>query len=291
VPIKGLEKFRQKIPAFSGKKIAVLPAFMILMVAVAFFIYIFFDYLPSTLNSLDTIAALYPLLGVILVITIGFILVWQMWLWRNRLKAKYGQTSYQHIFLAGFGGVTWILTVAANQYVPFYLFAPTYWVNSPLRLLSTPIETIFGNAVLAIIVIRYGITIILLLTGLLMAIRAVQIFGIDYMVVLYLYFPEESKIQENEIYSVLRHPTYAGALLIGLGGTFFVFTPLSFLTFALFLVAFYIHIQFVEERELIQRFGSSYSDYRKRVPAFFIKPKKLAEFIRFLKKDNSKKDH
>jgi protein-S-isoprenylcysteine O-methyltransferase Ste14 len=289
MPLKGLDKFRQKIPSFSGKKIAILPIFMILMVAVAFFIYISFDTLPATINPSETSAALYPLVGAICVMSIGFILVWQMWFWRNRLKAKYRQTSYQHIFLVGFGGVTWILTVAVNQYIPFYLFAPTYWANSALRLVSTPIEALFGNVALAILVVRCGITIMLLLTGLLMIIRSIQVFGIDYMVVLYLYFPEESKIQENEIYSVLRHPTYAGALVIGLGGTFFVFTPLSFLTFFLFLIAFYIHIHFIEERELIQRFGSAYNEYRKTVPPFFFNPKKLRPFIRYLTNYNNRK--
>jgi protein-S-isoprenylcysteine O-methyltransferase Ste14 len=282
LPLKGLDKFRQKLPGFSGKRIAILPIFMILMVAVAFFAFVFFDSLPSAFPSSDAFAAFYPLIGAILVMSLGFLLVWQMWLWRKRLKAKYGLTSYQHIFLVGFGGITWILTVAVSQLIPFYQFAPAYWANSPLRLLSTPLETFLGNAALLIFVIRIGIAVILLLTGLLMAIRAVQVFGIDYMVVLYLYFPEESKIQENEIYSVLRHPTYAGALLIGLGGTFFVFSPLSFVTFALFLGAFYIHIHFVEERELIQRFGNSYRDYRKRVPAFFINPREIRPFIRFL---------
>jgi len=42
--------------------------------------------------------------------------------------------------------------------------------------------------------------------------RAISVFGIDYMAVVYLYFPEESEVIENETYSVLRHPTYAGLI-------------------------------------------------------------------------------
>lgn len=287
MPLKGLDKFRQKIPILSGKKIVILPIFVLLMAAVAFFTYITFDSLPATSNSSVVTAALYPLFGVILVISIGFILVWQMWFWRNRLKVKYGQTSYQRIFLVGFGGVVWILTVAINQYIPYYLFAPTFWSNSPLKFLATPIETYIGIAAPAILIIRCTVAVILLLTGLMMVIRAIQVFGIDYMVVLYLYFPEESKIQKNEIYSVLRHPTYAGALIVGLGGTFFIFTGFSFLAYLVFLGAFYIHIRFIEERELIKRFGNSYSDYRKKVPAFFVSPTKLRPFLRFLTKNEN----
>jgi protein-S-isoprenylcysteine O-methyltransferase Ste14 len=88
------------------------------------------------------------------------------------------------------------------------------------------------------------------------------------MVVLYLYFLNESKLQKNEIYSVLRHPTYAGAILICLRGTVFTSTPLSFAAFAVFLAGLYIHM--VEECELIERFGDSYRSCRKKVTAFFV---------------------
>ena len=40
---------------------------------------------------------------------------------------------------------------------------------------------------------------------------------------------------------------------------------------------------FVEERELIMRFGDSYREYMKSVPAFFPKPDKLKTFFKFLK--------
>jgi protein-S-isoprenylcysteine O-methyltransferase Ste14 len=90
-----------------------------------------------------------------------------------------------------------------------------------------------------------------------MSARGVQIFDVDYMVVLCRYFPKESKLQKNKIYSELRHPTYAGAILICLRGTFFTFKPLSFAALAVFLAGFYIHIYIVEKRELIERFGNS----------------------------------
>ena len=115
-----------------------------------------------------------------------------------------------------------------------------------------------------------------------MCARAIQVFGVDYMAVVYLYFPEESHIQENEIYSVLRHPAYASLLIIALGGTFHTFTILSIAAFLAFLLGFYVHIYLVEEKELIQRFGDSYKSYQKKVPAFFIRPKDINIFLRFL---------
>ena len=283
--IKGVDKWRAKVPAFSGKKVIILPIFMICMVSLAFLVYVTFDAFPNLFAASGIIASLlsfFPLFGVIIIEIAGFMLVWQMWLWKDKLKEKYGPISYQQVFLVGFGGVTWILTVAINQFIPYYSFAPTFWASSPLQVLATPIETFFGNAGPLIFYLKDVLVVFLSIIGLLMCTRAIQVFGFDYMVVLYLYFPEESKIQENKIYSVLRHPTYAGALLIALGGAFLTFTFLSFATYVLLLIGFYVHIHFVEEKELIQRFGDSYRNYRKKVPAFFINPNNLSIFLRFL---------
>ncbi|MGQ9723718.1 MAG: methyltransferase, partial [Candidatus Jordarchaeum sp.] len=64
--------------------------------------------------------------------------------------------------------------------------------------------------------------------------RALQYFSWDYIAVLYLYYPEESELQEYEIYSVLRHPTYSGGILIFLGAVFARFSVYSLLFFLFF---------------------------------------------------------
>ena len=43
-----------------------------------------------------------------------------------------------------------------------------------------------------------------------------------------------------------------------------------------------IHIRLVEEKELIIRFGDSYREYQKQVPAILIKPKDIVRFMIFL---------
>ncbi|MHA1725873.1 MAG: methyltransferase family protein [Promethearchaeota archaeon] len=98
----------------------------------------------------------------------------------------------------------------------------------------------------------------------------------------YLYFHEESKLQDHEIYSVLRHPVYASLVLICMGGMLFQMTLYSIITFIFYYFLFNIHIHFVEEKELINRFGNSYKDYQKRVPAIFIRPKNWKIFFKYL---------
>lgn len=192
MPVRGFDKFREKLPALSGYRIAVLPLFVLLAVAAALEICLTFDGLPATLDSQNISAVLLsflPLLGVLTVECSGFLLVWQMWIWRNRLKGKYGQTSYQRIFLVGFGGVAWLLTVAVNQYLPFYSFAASFWATSPLQILATPLEAYIGVAAPAVLYVRDAFAAVLLVVGLLMFARALQAFGMDYMAVVYLYFP------------------------------------------------------------------------------------------------------
>lgn len=285
--IKGLDNFRRKIPWFSGKKIAILPFFSVCMLTLAFVLYFVFDSLPSILASLseyNLFLAFCPLIGVLIVEIVGFSLVWQMWFRRDSLKAKYGATSYQRIFLVGFGGITWILSISIKQFFPFYSSAQGFWATSLMKVLATPLDTFFGSYGFVIVFSKFLVAMILLAIGLLMAVRAVQVFGIDYMVVLYLYFPEESQPQQNEIYSVLRHPAYSSALIVCLSGAFFTFTIFSFITYILLFAGFYLHIHFVEEKELIQRFGDSYKTYRRRIPAFFVYPKDLKTLFHFLLK-------
>lgn len=129
---------------------------------------------------------------------------------------------------------------------------------------------------------KIALAVFFLGSGITMIIRSLQTFGFDYMTVIYLYFPEESKIQNHEIYSLLRHPTYTGALLIGLGGMCSTLTLYSVIFFIVYFAAFCIHIHFVEEKELIVRFGPSYREYMKKVPAFFVKPDQLGIFLGFL---------
>jgi protein-S-isoprenylcysteine O-methyltransferase Ste14 len=285
VHIKGFKKFREKLPALSGRKIAILPIYAICMTAIAFAVYVTFDSLPAILASSgidESILSFFPLFGVIIMESVGFLFVWQLWFWRDRLKAKHGPTSYQRVIFVGFAGIVWVLTVAFNQYILYYLFAPDFWASSPVQVLGTPLETFLDNATPIIFYVKEVLAVILFVFGLLTLVRAIQVFGIDFMAVVYVYFPEESQIQENEIYSILRHPTYSGVLLIALGGAFFTFTYLSFVAYLVLLTGFYMHIYLVEEKELIKRFGNSYREYQNKVPAVYVNVKNIRAFLRFL---------
>lgn len=83
----------------------------------------------------------------------------------TQLMVKYGKRAYQHVFLFGFGGIVWILILAINQYIPFYMFAPTFWATSPLQILATPLETFFGAATTIVFFLKEALAAILLAAG------------------------------------------------------------------------------------------------------------------------------
>lgn len=119
------------------------------------------------------------------------------------------------------------------------------------------------------------------LVGGLLWLRSALTFGVDNLALLYVYHPEEGKIEDAKIYGILRHPVYAGALRVcfGLallnGGIF----ALSFIPFPL--LFFYGWVRLMEEPELMERLPG-YAEYRKKVPAFWTKPKDIPAFFRFL---------
>jgi protein-S-isoprenylcysteine O-methyltransferase Ste14 len=268
--LKGFDKFREKVPILSGLKVFFLPLYSLAALCAALGIQLAADALPGLLGAHGgkALLSLLPLAGVLVTAGLGLLLVWQMWFQTDRLKKKYGALSYQRIFFAGFAGVLFVFSIALHQFVPFYTLSPSYWQVSRLAILATPIGELMtlGNALVSA---RIALSAFSGLAGILLALRALLTFGFDYMTVVYLYFPEESEIQQHEIYSVLRHPAYGGLLWLNLSGAFLTFTIHSFLVFVIHCLGFWIHVHFVEERELISRFGKTYAEHRKRVPAFF----------------------
>lgn len=75
------------------------------------------------------------------------------------------------------------------------------------------------------------------------------------------------ELAADGIYARMRHPQYAGFILIMLG---FLFQWPTILTLAMFpvLVVMYVRLAKAEEREAIAEFGDAYRTYMKEVPGF-----------------------
>lgn len=273
------------MPALRGKRIIVLPLYTITCITLIFLALFGFFHLSTKINiqilGFD-FRWLLPILGVVFIEFGSLLLVYQMWYWRDRLKAKYQQTSYQHIFFVGFAGILFMISVGIFNTIPLALSQP--YLNSvrSVAIFVQPISQFWFNNtwIFDLIRIIVGITIVILGFGTM--VRAFLTFGFDYMTVVYLYFPELSTIQNSKIYSILRHPTYAALIYISFAGILIQFSLYSIIFFVVYLFIFEIHIRKVEEKELIQRFGESFENYRKHVPAILVRPRHWKIYFKFL---------
>jgi protein-S-isoprenylcysteine O-methyltransferase Ste14 len=122
----------------------------------------------------------------------------------------------------------------------------------------------------------------LLVSGFVLWLRAIFTFGFDNLAMLYVYVPHEGRMVESSIYGVIRHPAYSGVMQVVLAlalarGTWFS------IAFGLLMPAgMTIHLRLFEERELLERFGTGYAEYRRRTPAFWPHPRDVGRYLRFL---------
>jgi len=223
-----------------------------------------------------------PLLGSLTIVAIASWLLSKLWSKRDEMKSKFGDRSYQMMIPSGMIGVALVIPTALHVYTSVRSLPPNAPVNELTINFSKSLLSFLGVATELDVGIRVVLSGIFLILALLVVRSSVLTFGVDYMTVVYLYFPEESELQEHEIYSIIRHPTYMAAILIGFAGLLFRFSVYSILLFAIFYLIFILQIR-REEKELIERFGDGYREYMESVPALHVRPGDLKKFVRFLR--------
>jgi len=199
--------------------------------------------------------------GQALITTLAFLITAQFFLKRREYRQRYGGLAYRNAFgrfvLTGLPMM--LAGIAHIAYMPGPPIPLNWWT-------------------LGLIVLGWYFIIV----GFALWARAVWTFGADNLAMLYVYFPEEGQIVRSSIYSVLRHPLYASIVRLAFGlallnGNWFA------VTFALIVpLGLTVWLAFIEERELLERFGQGYADYRRKTPAFWPRPKDYGKFLRFL---------
>ena len=209
----------------------------------------------------DSLWPQWTMLGQIVTILIGFFWAGQFFWRRKEYRAKWGERAYRNAFLWHIApGLPFIFAaIAHTAYLPGERVI-TGWL--------TPIVSMIG--------------LYFMITGLVVWARGGLAIGTDYGLMLYVYFPEESRIVNSAIYSILRHPMYSGAVRVGLALGLWRGTGWSIL-FGLFMpIGLTIWLRFVEEPELVERFGEGYAEYRRKVPAFWPRLKDAGRFWQIL---------
>ena len=81
---------------------------------------------------------------------------------------------------------------------------------------------------------------------------------------------EVDKLVTNGPYSIVRHPSYSGIILMNIAYLLFFRTLWLIPLICVFLALWYLEARY-EEKTLIARFGESYKDYSKATGMFFPK--------------------
>ncbi len=285
--LKGWDKLKEKIPKYLGWRAIGLSALLLLAFVIAFTLMVLIDSVARIFPHVFVLALcepILPVLGVLLCQLIAFRSIWSVWNKRDRFVTELGALAYQKVFPRAIFGVSWIFAICIHIYVPIEAL--------PAGTPANPLTAMLSQSLLSFLVIPVGfdpairviVSFFFIIIGMLTIRSALFTFGVDYMALVYLYYPAESQIQQHEIYSVIRHPTYFGLLAIAMGGLWLRFSVYSLMLFVMFLFGLMVHIIFVEEKELQERFGEAFIEYQKRVPALRIRLRDLRVYLRFLTK-------
>ncbi len=196
----------------------------------------------------------------IVVMALGYLILSRFLTRKKIFIEKYKGMAYQQAF---------VRFVIPGLAVIFAAMAHIAYMNGPkfTQPVITTVLSVLGWLFVAV--------------GAVLFVRSVFTFGLDYITMVYIYFPEEGRIVNTSIYNVLRHPVYAGALRFGIG--------LACLNMGIYALSFAVllplgltgWILLVEEKELLERFPG-YAEYRKNTPAFWPRITKLPAFFKFL---------
>jgi len=292
MPISGFSEFKSHLPDYSDKQaklvVARLPIFallsLLLSIGIDYSMRIIYLFNPN--ETLILIEPWFPIIIPLIFIGGGIRTAQLGFLRKNRLIREDKTRAYQKVVKKVFRGIGMVFGGLFYAYIPHYGF---------LGLDSGgffPINPITTRLSLSLIAQWTGISwdfyprfiIGFVILGLMIgtAVRAVKDFGIDNAGLVYVYYPEEAKVVQSDIYSIVRHPMYMAAIMISIGGFCFQFSIYSIIHLIITLLGFTYHILCVEEKELIERFGDSYKTYTKRVPAILIKPENWGRYFKFL---------
>ena len=248
---KGMDALSKHVPELNsagGRVQIALYALTLLGLVTAYFIIT--DRIPTW--SIDS---------QIIIIALGFLVMSLFFSRKQAYKKKYKELAYRNAFAHyAMPGLALIFAAIAHAgYMNGPFVPPGWW---------TIVFFVLGWFMLCV--------------GAILWIRSIFVFGVDNLALLYVYYPEESRIVNSSIYGILRHPVYAGALRVSIGLAllngnanaiaFAILIPLGFTSW----------IRLVEEKELIERFGQSYLDYRTHIPAFWPRLRDLRKFFVFL---------
>lgn len=283
--LKGIDKFLAKVPDYQGKRVVRIPLIVLLSFIISLGTMLLLDLSPRLFPSIRFFLAVEPFMPIISTIIfefIGILLIRRIWTKKTDFLNKNYDKAYQKSLRYLLTGIPFFVASMLHGFFPLNLIPPSPIFRSITWFMASPFTVFFNIQYDGFVYIRLLIGLIVLFLGIVTVLRALFTFGFDYMSVMYIYYPEESEIKNYAIYSILRHPTYHGLILISFSTIFFRFSFYSLVICLLFILGMNIHIRWTEDKELIERFGTSYKEYMKTTNALFYAPQYVKKYLIFL---------
>jgi protein-S-isoprenylcysteine O-methyltransferase Ste14 len=289
--LKGIQKFLEKIPDFRGKKLLYIPLILIPSFLLPLLIMVFLDISTRIwcINEFgNIIEPIIPISSTLLFQFIGIFLISRIWVKKEDFLKKYNEKAYQKSFKFVLTGIPIFITSMLHGFIPFEIFYQNPSKNLLSWIMAKPLSFFIFGLEDPTLFLRFFLGLFILIIGIGTVLRSLDTFGFDYMSIIYIYYPEESEIQDHEIFSILRHPTYHGLILISFSSIMFRFSFYSIIISILFILGMNTHLKLIEEKELKERFGEKYRQYMKETNALFYHPRLIRQFFKFLLGKNSK---
>jgi len=140
--MKGIDEFRNKLPDYQGKKIRLFAVIAFTVFVTSLMFQLFLDSLPRIFRRIDVlqmIAPLTPIIGPLIIISIGFLVVRKFWRIRDKYLSKYGIKAYQKAFKLIVIGIPMLFSVIVHSFFSTDLFAPYRIDDTFSRYLGVPI--------------------------------------------------------------------------------------------------------------------------------------------------------
>ena len=275
----------------------ILKIYLLQVILIAFstvVILFILDLLPRFFPSamwLTSLEPFIPFIGSFFAMISGLTTVHVVWRKRDKLIARDRRTAYQKSIKYSFTGIPILVGGLIHAFLPVsWLAARIFSFGAPQNSLTNLFETSIGTIIASAagnsdyndMIPRIIFSVLILIIGGINVVRSVMVLGIDTASMLYVYYPEESKIVDKKIYSIVRHPLYVGVYLLAISAMVSNFSIYSIGIFVIYVACFSYHIFGIEEKELIERFGDGFKEYRKTTPALIIHPKNWGKFLKFL---------
>jgi protein-S-isoprenylcysteine O-methyltransferase Ste14 len=285
IKLKGVDKFLTKIPDYRGKHLFRIPIILALSFIIPLGTMLLLDISPRLFPSIPFLAGLEPFMPIISTILfqiISILLIRCVWTKKNSFLKQDYERAYQKSFIYIITGIPFFVSSMLHGFMPLDVIPPKPTGGTITWFMANPFTTLLNIQYAALDYTRIIIGFIILILGIGTALRSFFTFGLDYMSIMYVYYPEESEVQHHAIYSILRHPTYHGLIIMSFSSVIFRFSFYSIIICLLFILGMNIHIKWTEDKELIERFGTSYKEYMKTTHPLFYPPKYIKKYFLFL---------